>query len=147
VPGARFAIGAFEALPARTAAFDIVVCALAFDHVGDVAGPIAELARAARPGGRVVISDVHPVAWAIGGAAFFRTADGTNNFMRNHGHLHSEYVRAFRTTGLEVRDCIEPRFGPAEVAMQGLAPAFFPEAATSAYLDLPGALVWNLERA
>jgi ubiquinone/menaquinone biosynthesis C-methylase UbiE len=146
VPGARFALGDLAALPARTGSCDLVVCALALDHVQEVAGPIVELARVVRPGGRVVISDVHPAAWVIGGAAFFRGADGANAFMRNHGHLHSEYLRAFAAAGLTVRDCVEPRFGPAEVAMQGLASSFFPEAATSAYLGLPGALVWDLER-
>ena len=146
VPRAQFALGDLAALPARSESFDLVVCSLAFDHLAAVAGPIAELARVVRPAGRVVISDIHPVASATGGTAFFRMADGSNAFMRNHGHLHSDYLRAFKDTGLVVRACVEPRFGAAEVAMQGLANAFVPDAATAAYLGLPGALVWDLVR-
>jgi SAM-dependent methyltransferase len=145
-PGARFALGDLRSIPVRADAFDLVVCALAFDHVAAIAEPVAELARVVRPGGRVVISDIHPVASMTGGAAFFRMADGSNAFMRNHGHVHSDYLRAFRAAGLEVRECLEPRFAAAHVAMQGLAHAFVPDAATAAYLDLPGALVWDLVR-
>jgi SAM-dependent methyltransferase len=146
VPGARFALGDLAALPVPSASFELVVCSLAFDHVADIAPPVAELARVARPGGRVVISDIHPVASATGGTAFFRRADGSNAFMRNHGHLHGDYLRAFHRAGLEVRECLEPRFDSAQVEMQGLAHAFVPDAATAAFLGLPGALVWELVR-
>jgi SAM-dependent methyltransferase len=146
VTGFPFALGDLFRLPLRSASLDLAVCSLAFDHVDVVAPPIAELARVVRCGGRVVISDIHPIASATGGTAFFRMADGRNAFMRNHRHIHSDYLRAFRTCGLVVRDCLEPRFGAAEVAMQGLAHAFVPDAASAAYLDLPAALVWHLER-
>src|SRR5438132_4537923 len=53
VPGARFEEGDLSRLPLEAASVDLAVCALAYDHVPDVAGPVAELARVVRPGGRV----------------------------------------------------------------------------------------------
>jgi len=144
VPGARFEEGDLNRLPLEAASVDLAVCALAYDHVPDVAGPIGELARVVRPGGRVVISDIHPVMSMLGGTAFFRAADGTSGFMRNQGHVHGEYLDAFAAAGLDVRRCLEPRMGPAEVALQWPAAAFFPDAATDAFLGLTGALVWDL---
>jgi SAM-dependent methyltransferase len=144
VPGARFEEGDLSQLPLDDDSVDLAVCALAFDHVADVAGPIAELARVVRPGGRVVISDIHPVMSMLGGAAFFRAADGSTAFMRNQRHVHGEYLDAFAAAGLAVRRCLEPRQGPDEVAMQWPAAGFFPEAATDAFLGLPIALVWDL---
>jgi SAM-dependent methyltransferase len=146
VPDACFSQGDLRDLPLPSGGFDLVVCSLAFDHVADLRQPVAELARVLRAGGRLVVSDVHPVLTAIGTAAFFRGADGAGAFMRNHDHVHSEYLDAFAAAGLGVRRCLEPRFGDDEVADQGLGMAFVPEATRAAYLGLPGALVWELER-
>ena len=146
VPHGRFSQGDLCDLPLPSGVFDLVVCSLAFDHVADLDGPTAELARVLRPGGRLVVSDVHPVLTAIGVAAYFRGADGASAFMRNHGHVHSEYLEAFAAAGLAVRRCFEPRFGDDEVAGQSLGMAFVPEATRAAYYGLPGALVWDLVR-
>ena len=83
---------------------------------------------------------------ALGAAAYFQAADGSSAFMRNHRHLHSAYLDAFADCGLRVRRCIEPPFGPGEVALQAIAMHFVPGAAEGAYLGLPGALVWDLAR-
>jgi len=144
VPARRFEEGDLHRPPLDASTYDLAVCALAFDHVPDVAGPIAELARVVRPRGRVVISDIHPVLSMLGGTAFFRAADAASGFMRNQGHVHSEYLDAFAVAGLDVRRCLEPRMGPEEVALQWPAAVFFPDAATDAFLGLPGALVWDL---
>ena len=146
VPSGRFVEGDVRALPFPTGAFDAAVCALALGHLPALNGAVGELARVVRPGGRVVLSTLHPVASVIGGEAFFQAADGTSAFVREHEHLHGDFLRAFATAGLTVADCHEPRFGPEEVAMQGFASEMVPEAAEAAYLDLPAALVWDLVR-
>jgi SAM-dependent methyltransferase len=143
-PRARFELGDLTDLPVESGAVDQAVCSLALDHAPDLVPPLAELARVVRPGGRIVISDVHPALSILGVAAFFRAADGSSAFVRNHRHLHGEYLDAFARVGLEVRRCLEPRFGPEEVALQPVAMAFAPEAASAAYLGMPGALVWDL---
>jgi SAM-dependent methyltransferase len=146
VPAGGFTQGDLHDLPLPSAGFDLVVCSLAFDHVPDLRAPVAELARVLRPGGRLVLSDVHPVLSAIGVAAYFRGSDGASAVMRNHGHVHSEYLDAFTTAALVVRRCLEPRFGDDAVSAQGLGMAFVPEATHAAYSGLPGALVWDCVR-
>jgi SAM-dependent methyltransferase len=145
-PGAELARGDLTGLPLRSASVDLAVCSLALNTAPAVLDPVLELARVVRPGGQVVISDVHPVLSALGVAAYFQAADGSSGFVRNHRHLHGEYLDAFARVGLEVRRCVEPRFGPAEVALQRLAMRFVPDAASAAYLGLPAALVWDLVR-
>jgi SAM-dependent methyltransferase len=146
VPQARFRDGDLRALPVDDAEFDLVVCALALGHCEDLDAPVAELARAVRPGGSVVLSDLHPAMSVAGGQALFEAADGSLAFVREHVHLHGEYLEAFADNGLDVVRCVEPRFGPEEAAMQGMAAQFIPVATEAAFAGLPGALVWQLER-
>jgi ubiquinone/menaquinone biosynthesis C-methylase UbiE len=146
VPPARFLDGDLRALPLDDGEVDVVVCALALAHLDDLRPPIAELARVVRPGGHVVVSDHHPGLAVTGGQALFQAADGSLAFVRQHSHLHSEYLDAFAAAGLEVVRCVEPRLGPEEAAGQGMAAQFIPEATHVAFAGLPGALVWQLER-
>jgi ubiquinone/menaquinone biosynthesis C-methylase UbiE len=146
VPEALLLRGELSRLPLRSDSVDLAVCALALDHAPALLDPVRELGRVVRPGGRVVISDIHPVQSALGAAAFFRAADGSAGFVRNHRHVHGEYLDAFAEAGLHVRRCVEPRFGPGEVGMQTSAARHVPDAASAAYLGLPAALVWDLIR-
>lgn len=52
-PGVRFEVGDARALPVESAAFDAVVSGLVLNFVPDPAAAVAEMARAARPGGVV----------------------------------------------------------------------------------------------
>lgn len=146
VPTAGFLLGDLERLPVADSAFDVVVCALSLGHLAALRAAIGELGRVARRGGRVIVTDLHPVARLTGGQAFFNTGDGAAGFVREYPHVHGDYLRAFGPAGLEVRDCLEPRMGEQEIGMQVLANAFVPEAVRDAYLGVPGALVWDLVR-
>jgi ubiquinone/menaquinone biosynthesis C-methylase UbiE len=142
VPGARFEVGELTRLPTDDKSFDLAVCALALTHLADPTPGIAELARSVRPGGRVVISDAHPVLVLIQGQALFPHRGGLA-FVRNHVHLHGTYLAAFAAAGLTVRSCDEVRMSPDYRAglFSGAA-----EAAAAIWDDLPAALVWTLER-
>jgi ubiquinone/menaquinone biosynthesis C-methylase UbiE len=118
-PEARFLEGDLRELPVEDGEFDLAVCALALGHCSDLRAPVAELARAVRPGGTIVLSDLHPVMSVAGGQALFEAADGSLAFVREHVHLHGEYLDAFGEEGLDIVECIEPRFGSDEAAMQG----------------------------
>jgi ubiquinone/menaquinone biosynthesis C-methylase UbiE len=141
VPEAHFLEGDLRDLPVDDGEMDLAVCALALGHIEELVPPVAELARAVRPGGRVVLSDLHPGMSAGGGQALFEAADGSLAFVREHVHLHSDYLDAFVAAGLDVTRCVEPRFGPDEAAMQGLAAHFIPEATQAAFVGRPGALI------
>jgi ubiquinone/menaquinone biosynthesis C-methylase UbiE len=146
VPEAVFHHGDLTSLPAESASFDLVVCALALEHVADLNAAIAEMSRVLRPGGRMILSDPHPTAVGLGGMAYFQDAQGEAGVVRGFGHLHGDYLAAFGHAQLAVLRCLEPRLGPAEAAMQGPASQFIPEAAAAAYVGLPGALIWDLVR-
>jgi ubiquinone/menaquinone biosynthesis C-methylase UbiE len=145
VPNAVFHESDLCSLPLESASVDLVVCALALEHVADLSSAITELTRVLRSGGRMVLSDLHPAAVTLGGVAYFQDAGGGAGVVRGYGHLHGEYLRAFEKVGLRVRQCLEPRFGPAEAAMQGPASTFIPAAAEAAYVGVPGALIWELD--
>ncbi|MFC5138338.1 class I SAM-dependent methyltransferase [Actinomycetospora rhizophila] len=143
LPDARFLHGDLTRLPLDDGSVDAAVCALALVHVPDLGVAFGELARVVRPGGRVVISDVHPFLVALGWQAQFPTDHG-RAFMRLHAHLPSDYVTAARDAGLTVRSCEEPRL-TAEAAATPTAD-LVPNANRDAYVGLPGVLVWEFER-
>ena len=144
IPRAVFRQGDLTSLPAESTSFDLVVCALALEHVANLTDAIEELSRVLRPGGRMILSELHRTAVGLGGAAYFQDAQGGAGVVRGFGHLHSDYLAAFRVAELVVNQCLEPRFGPAEAAMQGPASQFIPDAAAAAYIGVPGALIWDL---
>jgi ubiquinone/menaquinone biosynthesis C-methylase UbiE len=146
LPGARFECGELSDLPFEEAEFDLAVCALALEHVANFNLAIEELARVVRDDGRVIISDIHPLLKALGGAAYFRDAEGASGVVRGHARSHGDYLDAFARAHLEVTQCIEPRFGHAEVQMQQPAATFIPAATEAAYLGLHAALIWDLKR-
>jgi ubiquinone/menaquinone biosynthesis C-methylase UbiE len=144
VPEAGFVAGRLEALPVEDESFDLVVCCLALDHCADIGPPIAELARAARPGGRVVISDIHPTMIHLGGQAAFVDEHGAWAFVRGHAHLHSTYLSALADAGLSVDRLFEPSPSQGWFELQKLAWSEAPEAFRQAYGGLPAAIVWSL---
>jgi ubiquinone/menaquinone biosynthesis C-methylase UbiE len=54
-----------EPLPFPDAEFDDVVASLVLHYVEDWSGPLAELRRVLKPGGRLILSVNHPAAYAI----------------------------------------------------------------------------------
>lgn len=146
VPTAEIRPGTLLELPVADAGADLAICTLALTHTNDLERPIAELARIVRPGGRVILSDAHPVAVMTGGQAFFRSADGARAFVQNHVHWPSHYLKEFRKTSLSVLDCREPEMD--QVTVEKLAPMSTTRHwLRQALLGLPFALIWELERA
>jgi ubiquinone/menaquinone biosynthesis C-methylase UbiE len=140
IPAATFQRASFLDLPFPDESFDIVCCGLALTHVSELATAIKELARVLIRGGRLLISDVHPVAVATGAHAFFRLENGARAVVRNELHWHGAYLAAFAATGLRVRQCLEPRFS------QEVLDAFLSKGSPPALahlLGLPYALIWD----
>jgi SAM-dependent methyltransferase len=143
VPGGRFLPGDLLSLPLDDGSVDAAVCALALVHVADVGSAIAELARVVRPGGRIVITDVHPVLVMLGWQAQFPTADG-RGFMRLHPHLVSDYLGAALDAGLVVaafEECLLTEDGAATPTAE-----LIPDANRAAYVGLPAILVAAFDR-
>jgi ubiquinone/menaquinone biosynthesis C-methylase UbiE len=146
-PEAEFRTGNLEALPIEDESVDVVVCALVLSHAPELGRPIAELARAAKPGGRIVISDLHPFMLLLGGGALFQGSNGQYGLVRSYAHSHAAYLAAFRSAGLEVEECLEPTWREDHIeVMAGPLFALAPEAFRAAMVGTPGALIWHLRR-
>jgi SAM-dependent methyltransferase len=148
VPEGDFRFGDLGALPVDDAAVDLVVCSLALTHVPELGPVFAEFARVVRPGGTVIVSDVHPLNVTFGGAAVFPAAtEGFElHFVRNLLHSVSDYVRAAGEAGLLIRDCREPVV-PDSAITTNPAYAAVPDALRQALEGLPFLLVWRFARA
>jgi ubiquinone/menaquinone biosynthesis C-methylase UbiE len=138
--------GDLVALPLPDGAFDVTVCGLALAHVVDLDRAVGELARVLGPGGRLVISVLHPFQAYLGWHAPFEDRAGRRGFVREHAHSHSGYLAAFHRAGLTVRGCVEPQLGAAEGKAKRRAFRHIPEAVVAAYEGLPGVLVWDVEK-
>lgn len=142
VPEATFRIGDLENLPLDDRSVDLAVCGLALTHLPDLSAGINELARVVRPGGRVIISDLHPMMVLLQGQAHFSYRPGRLAFVRNHVHLVSHYLMAFAAAGLSVRTCWEPLF-TGQLPPSGHE-ELISEAAKAAWEGIPSALIWEL---
>ncbi len=145
VPEADLRIGDLAALPLETASVDLAVCALALSHARELGPSITELGRVLRPGGRLILSDLHPTMVLLGGTGFFVGADGAAGNVQTFHHSHARYLAAFRKAGLEVVDCVEPPLEWEDLAaLSGGLVGLAEEAFRSAWVGIPNALVWEL---
>jgi SAM-dependent methyltransferase len=142
-PRAALVLGSLAVMPVADEVADLVVCGLALAHLPEVGRAISELARITRPGGRVIISDVHPIPALLGAHVLASRDDGTSVLIRNHFHPHGTYLAAFARAGLAVRGCMEPPYTERELELQQ------PDSMDvwrEAVIGTPGVLIWNLER-
>jgi SAM-dependent methyltransferase len=107
VPDADFTVGDLRALPLADSAVDLVSNALALTHVPDLGGVHAEFARVLRPGGSLIISDVHPDLVLLGSTVKTTDPDGTARLATTHRHGLGDHLRAALDAGFTVLRCEE----------------------------------------
>jgi ubiquinone/menaquinone biosynthesis C-methylase UbiE len=147
VPAGEFRAGSLTELPLEDGSVDAAVCSLALTHLPELGPAVAELARVVRPGGRVVISDVHPLFVALGGQAAYRVGGERAGYVRNHVHWPGAYLRAFREAALELLDCHELLYRQDEVELWASRVSIPQEVVCAALVGLPAVVVWDLARA
>jgi SAM-dependent methyltransferase len=147
VPEASFAVADLRELPFAAESFELAVCGLALAHLPSLEAGVGELARVLSPGGRLIVSVLHPFQALLGWNAPFSGADGSRGFVREHPHLHADYLSAFAAAGLRVSVCLEPTITEQELGAKRRAFRHIPEATAAAYLGLPAVLVWLATRA
>jgi SAM-dependent methyltransferase len=162
VPTGEFVLGDLHRLPIDDASVDLVVCALALTHIRELAPVIAQFARVLRPGGSLVISDMHPEVVSKGSIPSVRDADGRPRRLSGYRHLIGDYVRAALNAGLLVRRCEEPLAPIAETPqtplrtgpMEPLGPwelwpwtlaELVPETVTAINSGAPMMLIWHFQ--
>jgi len=106
-----------------------------------------EFARVLRPGGQVVLSDMHPIATLTGSIAAFPGDDITHGipYVPNLTHNVGDYISAFLDAGLVITECLEPPVTE-DVLRSFPSYAVIPDATRQAFLDTPYLLVWRLSR-
>jgi ubiquinone/menaquinone biosynthesis C-methylase UbiE len=159
-PGVGFVLGDMHKLPLPDASVDLVTNALAMTHVPSPRPVLAEWARVLRPGGSVIISDVHPQLAFLGSVPKAQGPAGRAQLAASCPHSVASYLQAVLSAGLRIRRFAElPRPLPAPTgpppqpvhevgqwrdwpwSMLGWAPA-----AARAVWRIPSMLVWHLER-
>jgi ubiquinone/menaquinone biosynthesis C-methylase UbiE len=156
VPEGDFRQGDVCQLPIPDQDVDLVVCALALEHVADLAGAFAEFSRVLRPGGHLVIADSRMDYRMV-----IQLADGQCGYLANHKRMTSEYLTTALALGLQVRHCEELRHSwkdpseapPARRDSPGLPPNIWtlgewcPAAYRAAYNGNPLLIFWHFQRA
>jgi len=108
VPGAQFHVAELDQLPLPDHSADVIVCALALVHVPRLEPVLAEFARVLRPGGDLVISDIHHELVTRGSVIKARGPAGEPCIVATYRHQLGDYLRAALSLGLQVKRCEEP---------------------------------------
>ena len=145
-PGVRLRSGELSAIPLRPTP-TTSSCARSRSRTSSNC-PVrcAELARVLAPGGRLIVSVLHPMLVALGWYASFTGADGRRGFIREHPHRHADYLSALEAAGLRLVQMREPALAREQLAAKRRASSEIPEATATAYAGLPGVLVLVADR-
>lgn len=95
-------------LPFPAGAFDLVVSGLVLEHLRDLAPSFAEARRVLKPGGRAVVSAMHPAMYLRGAhARFTDPASGELVAPGSYPHSVSAFVLAALRAGFRIDDLSE----------------------------------------
>lgn len=89
--------------------FDLVVCALTLAHIENLAKPCAEMMRVLRPGGHLIVTDLHPFVQAEFGPDFemgLVDGHGPLYFPNYHGE-EADYTEAVEAAGGQVMAALD----------------------------------------
>jgi ubiquinone/menaquinone biosynthesis C-methylase UbiE len=96
----RLARADCQSLPFQDSVFDLVVCSFALGHVLDLGAMVRELARVAKTGAHVLVSDLHPEAYARGWRTGFRDSSSAVQ-IEMLPRTAEEIIQAFYAGGFE----------------------------------------------
>ncbi|HEU4426560.1 MAG TPA: class I SAM-dependent methyltransferase [Pilimelia sp.] len=108
VPQSEFRLGDLHRLPLADDAVDVAVSGLALAHVPALEPVMAEFARVLRPGGSLVISDMHHERILLGSVVKALGQAGEPGLVATYRHTAGDFLRAALPAGLQVRRCEEP---------------------------------------
>jgi ubiquinone/menaquinone biosynthesis C-methylase UbiE len=99
----RFRLEDISALSCQDETYDLVICALALVHLEDISLPCKEFVRVLRPGGNLIISDLHPYHQAQLGPDYHEelVPDQELFFPNHHGQV-DDYLAAVTGAGVTV---------------------------------------------
>lgn len=142
----NFIEGNLTSIPLKDASVDLAICALALTHLPRLEKALSELKRVVKPGGYIVISDIHPWLIVLGGQADFIDKEGRYGYVLNYVHWHSDYIDIFRHLQLTTIECIEPKMQSKHIKLAKTGFELKETTVAAALEGLPIALIWVLER-
>ncbi len=101
-----------EAIPLRPGLFDAVWCRLTIGFVPEIEPALVSLASQLVPGGRLLVTDLHPDLVAEGAERGFRAEDGSWKVIEAHAHPIDQLIEAAALAGLELDGRLELSAGP-----------------------------------
>lgn len=104
-----------EAIPLGSQSVDGIICGLALGHLPRLEPTFQEMGRVLKPGGWLLLSDVHPFIFLNGAQRTFQAADGRTYAVEHYPHLIADYHAAAQAVGLYLEALAEPGL-QAEVA-------------------------------
>ncbi len=155
IPAGVFARADLHRLPLADDTVDVVVCGLALVHVPSLPPVFAEFARVLRPGGHLVISDVHHELVLRGSMVHAPGPGGEPGLAPTYRHAAGDYLRAALPQRLQVRRCEEPRRAMSPPAQAELTPGdwadwpwtllpLVPDASRAAW-NQPATIIWHFQ--
>ncbi|HEX6778713.1 MAG TPA: class I SAM-dependent methyltransferase [Ktedonobacterales bacterium] len=116
-------------LPFEADQFDLLICALTLCHVPNLAHALGEFARVLQPGGRLLITDFHPIHTLYGWRTAFRR-EGVTYHLPTVGRTKDDYLKVITASGLAIREVAESLVGETPEGS-------LPEEMRRAYADKP----------
>jgi malonyl-CoA O-methyltransferase len=118
-----FKQGSLLELPMDAHSCDLAIVALALAHLEtkQLRQAFAEFKRVLKPGGVLLMSEMHPFGALTGGRCRFETTTGSQKqvyHIQTYTHLYEDYFNAASAAGLTLEALREPRLTP------DLVPAF-----------------------
>ena len=114
IPGAQLSLAACSDLPIDDASMDVLLASFVLSYEGDLRAAAGELARVARPGADLFLSDMHPVTAALLGWKRSFRSGGVEVELPAVQRSIPEILDALRIAGFVPRAVIQPAFGTAE---------------------------------
>ena len=94
-------------LPFPHGCADLVICAFSLGYVRTLEDAVTELARVAKPGGWVLVSDFHPEAEAHGWKRAFRSGSQVYE-IQHYSYTTERLLEAGRNAGLDLQERQQP---------------------------------------